>query len=225
MKTRPSSENGEMITRQRLLEAAGEVFARQGFKAATVRDICRRAGANVAAVKYHFGDKQKLYAAAIQYAHLAAQRFYVDQGLPPDPTPRDRLRGFVRAMLLGVFDPGKPAWHAKLMAREMAEPTAVLKQIAEKAVKPRLALLSGIIREVVGPDMPDAVVKSCARSIVGQTLFYHFARPMLQRVFHDEKFDASTVDALADHIADFSIGGLLAMKQKPEAKREAKASS
>jgi AcrR family transcriptional regulator len=201
-----------MITRQRLLEAAGEVFAQQGFKAATVREICRRAGANVAAVKYHFGHKQKLYSAAVYYAHDCAKRFPVDEGLPQNPTPRDRLKGFVRAMLLGVLEPGKPAWHAKLMAREMAEPTAALQKIADQGVKPRLAILSGIIRQVIGPEMPDIVVRRCARSIVGQTLFYHFARPMLERVFHDEKLDASAIDELAEHIARFSMGGLLGMK-------------
>jgi AcrR family transcriptional regulator len=205
----------EMVTRQRLLEAAGEVFAQEGFRSATVRDICRRAGANVAAVKYHFGDKQKLYSAAVHYAHDCAKRFPVDEGIGPDPTARQRLEGFVRAMLMGVLEPGRPAWHAKLMAREMIEPTAVLQKIAEQGVKPRLQLLSGIIRSVVGPDVPDVVVRRCARSVVGQTLFYHFARPMLERVFPDERLDASAIDSLAAHIADFSLGGLLAMKDSP----------
>ncbi len=45
-------------TRQRLIEAVGEVFAERGFRAATVRDICQRAQANVAAVNYYFGDKE-----------------------------------------------------------------------------------------------------------------------------------------------------------------------
>ena len=50
-------------TRQRLLEAGLEVFARDGFRGATIERICRRAGANIAAAHYHFGDKRRLYAA------------------------------------------------------------------------------------------------------------------------------------------------------------------
>ena len=48
-------------TEKRLLEAAGEVFAEFGYRAATVRQICEKAGANIAAVNYYFGDKEKLY--------------------------------------------------------------------------------------------------------------------------------------------------------------------
>ena len=55
-------------TRRRLLDAAGEVFAEKGFAKATVREICQKAEANIAAVNYHFGDKEKLYAAVLPTA-------------------------------------------------------------------------------------------------------------------------------------------------------------
>jgi len=50
-------------TRRRLLEAAVEVFAEDGFRNATIERICRRARANIAAAHYYFGDKQGLYTA------------------------------------------------------------------------------------------------------------------------------------------------------------------
>ncbi len=49
----------------RLIEAAGEEFAGKGFECARIRTICDRAGANVAAVNYHFGDKEQLYVATV----------------------------------------------------------------------------------------------------------------------------------------------------------------
>ncbi|HLL90334.1 MAG TPA: CerR family C-terminal domain-containing protein [Tepidisphaeraceae bacterium] len=198
-------------TRRRLLDAAGEVFAEQGFKDATVRDICTRAGANVAAIHYHFGDKQRLYAAAVRYCHDHTKRHALEADAPPDTAaPEQRLRAFVRGMLRGTLDDGKPAWHTKLMAREMNEPSAVLNQIVAEGIRPRFELLSAIVRGLVGPGADERVVVRCCRSVVGQCLFYHFARPVLVRLAPGERLDASAVDALADHVAAFSLAGIRA---------------
>ena len=57
-------------TRDRLLMAAGEVFAEKGFDKATVREICQAANVqNIAAVNYYFGDKERLYIESVKRAH------------------------------------------------------------------------------------------------------------------------------------------------------------
>jgi AcrR family transcriptional regulator len=212
-----ATHDPQLVTRQRLLEAAGEVFAEKGFRGATVRDICARADANVAAVKYHFGDKERLYAAAVRYAHTCGVGTTDDaiRAVAAGLTPHQRLVAFIRFMLRGILDTGKPAWHAKIMTRELAEPTKVLDMIAEEGVKPRFKLLSEIIRSVLGADASDVLVMRCAHSVVGQVLFYHFTRPMLARVFPVAPMD---LEALADHIATFSLAGIEAMKQTTQAK-------
>ena len=195
------------ITRQRLLDAAGEVFAEQGFRAATVREICRRAEANVAAVNYHFGDKEKLYAAVLEYAHRCAMQ---NVPLTPliDATPEQRLRGFVHAMIRGFLGEGRPTWHAKLMTREIAEPTGMLEVIVESNVRPRFMLVKSIVQDLLGGRGTDDELRRCAWSIVGQCFFYRFGYPVLKKLHPPLTYDDPEIAAIADHIATFSLGGI-----------------
>ncbi len=199
-----------LITRQRLLEAAGEVFAERGFHDGTVRDICARADANVAAVKYHFGGKNELYSAAVMYAHSCAKKFPIDQGVDAATSPTQRLRAFVSAFLMGILDPGKPAWHGKLMAREMSEPTGVLDQIVAQGMRPRYEILTSIVRGIGGDTLPPKVVQLCVNSVIGQMLFYHFAKPVLARLQPEATFDITALDELTDHVTAFAAGAIRA---------------
>ncbi len=70
---RPASRKARDLTRDKLIEAAGHVFAERGYRAATIREICRRAGANVAAVNYTFGDKMGLYTEVLRHSVRAAK--------------------------------------------------------------------------------------------------------------------------------------------------------
>jgi AcrR family transcriptional regulator len=202
----------QLRTRQRILEAAGEVFAASGYRAATVRDIVHRAGANVAAINYHFGDKAGLYAEVLKYAHTCAMTKYPpDMGLKASATPRQRLHAFVRSFLFRMLDEGRPAWHGKLMAREMAEPTGTLEAIVKDGVRPHFAALQSIIAEVLGTKAAEVNrehVRYCAWSIVGQCLYYFYARPVILQLAPGQGFDAADVEAIARHITDFSLAAL-----------------
>jgi AcrR family transcriptional regulator len=173
--------NDPLATRQRLLDTAGEVFAAAGFRNATVRDICAKAGANIAAVNYHFGGKEGLYAEVLRHAHASAfEKYPPDMGLKPGATPRQRLHAFVRSFLLRVLDDGRPAWHGKLMVREIADPTSALEAIVRDGIRPHFATLRGIVADLLGPKLaadPERV-RFAAWSVVGQCLFYFVGRPV-----------------------------------------------
>src|SRR5215813_7204341 len=121
-------------TRLRLLEAAGEVFAEHGFRDATIREICDRAKANIAAVHYHFGDKEELYAAVFNYARSCAVAGF--DKVPSTAPAEERLHAFVHAVLTRFFDEGRPAWLGKLVAQEMINPTKALDSLVNEQIRP-----------------------------------------------------------------------------------------
>lgn len=201
-------------TRQRLLEAAGQVFAETGFRTATVREIVRRAGAaNVAAVNYHFRDKEGLYAAVLEhFAHASIAKHPAHGGLPPEATPAEQLHAFVRALLLRVFDKGHQAVHGRLMAREMIEPTRALDRIVEQVIRPMYGRLCTILKLLAGPRVPLAEIERSAKSVVGQCLFYKHCGPVLERL-EGRLPDLRDVDALAAHIVAFSLRGIRGLSE------------
>jgi len=200
-------------TRLRLLEAAGEVFAEQGFRGATIRDICSRAEANIAAVNYHFGDKEKLYQAVLRHwLGEALRRFPPDGNLPPSAPAKERLRAFVRSWLFRMLGEGTPAWHGRLMAREMSEPTAAFDSVLVETVRPMSQRLGGIMRELLGPDASDRAVRDCAMSVSGQCCFYRHAHEMVRRLYPEVKHSPEQIEHLADHITRFSLAGIAALR-------------
>jgi len=208
-------------TRRLLLEAAGEVFAETGFRDATVREICRRAGANVAAINYHFGDKNTLYLEVLRYAHgKALDKYPPLLGLPEGAPAEKKLRAFIHSLLLRIFDKGPNSWHGKLMSREMIEPTGALDSLVEERIRPMSAQLWKIISEILDCPLNDERVRLCGFSVVSQCVFFHHCRPVVARLFPKQlPQDAASIEQLAEHITAFSLAAMKSALAGSAAKR------
>ncbi len=202
------SESSQDTTRQRLLEAAGQVFADQGYRQATVRDICARADANVASINYHFGDKEKLYSEVLRYAHgCAVDKYPPSLGLPADAAAEKRLHAFVLSFLQRLLDEGRPAWHAKIMSREMAEPTAAMDELVNQQIRPHFMYLRQVVTELLGRKTDEETIRLCCNSVVGQCLFYHFGQPVVTRLFPQKVPSMKDCGRIADHITRLTLAG------------------
>lgn len=213
MKSHPVWDEG---TKKRLIEAAGEVFARYGFRAATIREICRRANASVSAVNYHFHDKESLYEAVFDYSHRwAMEKYPHDSSLEQNPTPEERLKAFIRAFLLRGLGDGFPTWHAKLLAQETANPSGILSKLAETVVRPMDEYLEGVIRELLREEDPshepdDRAILLCRMNIIGQCLFQIHFRQFTPSPA-PKPLEPRQIVAIADQIFRFSLGGIRAI--------------
>jgi AcrR family transcriptional regulator len=200
-------------TRKRLLDAAREVFSEHSFQGATVREICRRADANVAAVNYHFGNKEGLLAEALNFSQLAALQKANGQA---DVCPKVRLRLFLRDFMLMLLDEKNASSQCRIMARELADPTPALDQIVSEAIAPLHEFLGKLLREIVGDKVGEAELRRCVYSIFGQCQFYRHSHPVLQRLHPKLRYDHKEIEAIAEHIAEFSLAGINRFEKSAE---------
>jgi AcrR family transcriptional regulator len=195
-------------TRDRIVEAAGEIFAEKGFDATTVRDICQRAEANLAAVNYYFGDKQRLYVEAVVRAH----RWRMERAQLPawtaNTTPPEKLADFVVTFIRRIRTGPENTWHTRLIMREMMNPREACVELVQSSIRPQFEILQGILRELLPDETSEVKLHATAFSIVGQCLFYHFADPVVRNLVSADEYASYDIDKLARHIAEFSLAAI-----------------
>jgi AcrR family transcriptional regulator len=195
-------------TRDKLLEAAGRAFAERGYSGATVRDICKEAGANVAAVNYYFKDKLALYSEVLNQMKRAAHVDQMRAALDQKASPEEILRAVIKARLRGLHGQKLPDWHFRIAAREFAQPTPAMAQVIDKVMRPIHDRVREVVGKIIGRSPDHEQTRLCTYSIMGQLLLYVLAGPVLVRLWPEMKMTPEQLDRVADHIADFSLAYL-----------------
>jgi TetR/AcrR family transcriptional regulator, regulator of cefoperazone and chloramphenicol sensitivity len=213
-------ESNTITTPDRILKAAGEIFGRDGFKAATIRRIADAATANVASINYHFRDKEGLYAAVLENLfNVGFSRFPADTGVGPETPPEERLHAFIRGMFhrllssngwAGLSGPGR------LIAREFLEPTPSFEPIIEKYIKPHKDILLSIIAELLGKSPVPDILAPCALSVIGQCIYYALGAPVIRRIAEHAHPTDENLDHLAEFVWQFSLGGINRIRENQE---------
>ena len=200
-------------TRERLLQTAAKLFSERGFNETSVRDICAEAEANVAAVNYYFHDKWGLYkellGVIIEDARRMQQRAHESR---PGASPEEQLRNYVRVFLSHGLGEGKQSWRGKLMGREMVDPTPGLDLFIDQVIRPNSERVAGLVSELMGCPPTDPRVGPCVGSI--QTQIVGYFGPVVPRLVPGLKFTPEVIEAIADHITEFTLGGIRAIAQK-----------
>ena len=197
----------DLETRSRLLNAAARLFAERGLARVTVRDICTKAKANVAAVNYHFGGKDGLYQAVMRMAMETMQATTEAARVAgQNQQPEERLRAYVLVFADRLLGSHHDTWIHQLMMREMADPTPALAMVAEQVLKPRMEYLCRTIGELMGCAPNDRRVVRCALSITAQFSSVLWSQGVTKLMNAPDA--AGKIDQIADHIATFSLGGI-----------------
>jgi AcrR family transcriptional regulator len=200
------------LTRERILDESEALFANNGYHAVSVREITRQARCNLAAVNYHFGNKQNLYLEVFRSRWLPRasriqQSFRQSLQNNGRPTPNIVVQSFARAFLEGPMSTDERTRHLKLISGELTQPTEAFELVAEQVFRPLFGKLLEDLRKVMPESIDEKKMVLNVFSILSMVLYFNFARPLITR-FVGSSAGTDLETRLVDHIVQFSLNGV-----------------
>lgn len=203
-----------IVAKEKLLAVASDVFMEKGFRDATTAEICRRAGANIAAVNYHFGSKEALYREAWRQSFAESILAHPqDGGIPPDAPAEQRLRGQITALMKRVADPENREFVISQM--ELINPTGLLEEVMRSALLPLHEKTLAVVRELLGPEAEEQQVVCCEICILSMCLHPILIQRITQRTKKSQApLLIDDLDTFTDHIILFALTGIQVLRDQ-----------
>lgn len=213
-KQRTQRTDGGM-TYNRILEAAGELFASTGFAETTSKIIAARAEVDLASINYHFKSRDGLYQAVLMEAHgrlvsVESLQHLASANLSAHEKLKKLIEGLVDST---IVDQG---WHARVLSREFLSPSSHLQTLQKTVFPQKLPFGLSILSEITGISPTDPALLRCMISVMAPCAMLLVVGPNISP-FADE-IHRMPREALVEHLYRFAIGGLEAIAQDRECK-------
>lgn len=205
-------QNRGDVTRQALILAAIKVFGRDGFHAASTRDIAKEAEANQAAIGYHFGGKEALYLAAIRdiagqiTTHIgpltveirAKLDALVEQQADPDEIREESLSLLIKLMngMLRMLVTRESSSWARLILREQQSPTPAFDVFYKELMSRVMLVNTELVGRIRGLDPQLEEAKVLAITVFGQVMVFRASREAVLRYMGWEDFRENEIKTL-----------------------------
>ena len=210
--SRRKPDEAKQTTRQRLLEAAGQVFADKGFSAATGKEIAALAGVNTAAVNYYFGGVDELYAAVIQEARdrlIKTEEVVAAIAGKTDATAK--LEAVIGLLVPAITRPAASSWPVRVLGREIVAPSPAIETLLNE-VTIRVGIMRSIVAELMGlPAAHPAVTRGIISAVAPFLMLLIYDRRVLRRLFPDLTLTPQDNAAIVRHMVQFTLAGLAAV--------------
>lgn len=149
------------VTRSRILEVAGTLFAKTGFAETPSKTIAAQAEVDLASINYHFGSRNGLYQAVLVAAHRRLVDLAALQKLAESPLSAEEKLSAVIAYLVPELKAGQDDWHLKVLAREILSPSSHITVLFQTELMPKLAFVRAILSEVTGIPVENPALSRC----------------------------------------------------------------
>lgn len=158
------------ITRTRILETAGRLFATAGYAETTGKVIAARAGVDQASINYHFGSRNGLYEAVLREAHGRLIKLADLQQLAGSPLPAVAKLRVLIDQLVARAQGGTDGWHLQVLARELMAPSSHLRALFRTELLPKLSAVRSILSGITSIPADDPALTRSLLNVVAPFL-------------------------------------------------------
>jgi len=206
MAARPkySTREKALENRDRMLEAAEQVFADRGFEGANMREIAATAGVNKFMLYYHFEDKQTLFEQVLN-AILTPVFRKLSAAIEPAPDLETAISN-VYQIYADLFA-ARGGRLRSFMAREIAA-GAPRAKLLFKIKAPELAALWGVkLSEYAGQEIPPKQIAQLVMSIMTNIVSTFLMSPLFEPIFNQFEIDMADPE-FKQHVVQYALGGV-----------------
>ena len=190
--------------RQRLILGAARIFAEKGYDAASTREICLAAEANVAAIHYHFGDKAGLYRAvlwtSIERVVTGFPTLNEDAHQPLEAAMRALLSAFIAPMAADEAT----QWFSRIHQRETVEPTPMMQDVIAEFVLPHFRGLVALLARHCGVAEPDDELHRLAFAITALVNDYCLSQHWMRVLAPGLLTGADAMERTVEHLSAYA---------------------
>ncbi|MBL4906369.1 MAG: CerR family C-terminal domain-containing protein [Sneathiella sp.] len=184
-------KTGKVSAADRLLNAAGPLFADRPFDAVSTREIANAANVNLSAISYHFSSKEGLYEAVFKKLldDLAPARQGVSTFLKASIGPaknnvhiqREVIISFVDMFIEMITSDENPRWRMRLVIREIQQPGPCFDMVMEGHIDIVHDLIGQLVACITkqSPSSENVIISS--QTIIGMCLQYGLNEALLSK--------------------------------------------
>jgi len=193
------------VTRARILETAGALFAVSGFAHTTAKAVAKRANVNLASINYHFQSRDGLYRAVLLEAHQRMLNLTeLREVAGSELSAADKLKVLIDQLIQQATN--KQGWHLDVLAREVLSPSPYYREMTQTALSPKLAVITRVLSEITRIPLNDPALLRCFLSAVIPCTMLMLAARGAPGPMHDLR--QMPPEVLTDHLHRFALAGL-----------------
>lgn len=197
-------------TRERLLQAGLQAFGRRDYDGVSIRQVAEAAGANIAAISYHFGGKRELYHATVAYLaerlhanlgdRLQAVKQAIREGNPQ--VCEEQLCLFLGRFLEQILSSELGDNAPGIIFREQHQPSEAFDILYTKLLEPVHKILTSLVALRRGWPPDDRRALTLTQALIGQTVIFRVGRTTLLRRLDQTEYSAADIEQLKAQLTE-----------------------